>query len=163
MRIGVFAVLYKQFSLSEEAPIKLLPRAPLPWRSAPAGTRRPITALIDELLTSAQKRKTYLKAVESRGLITSALSCHSDPINPDPQMAKDADEVFRKSVKLAERLGVPVVNDFSGLPAGAPGDKCPTGSPAPGRRTSRKFSITSGTRWPSPTGGRPPNSPRNTM
>ena len=39
--------------------------------------------------------------------------------------AKTADEVFSKAIRLAELLGVPVVNGFSGLPAGSPTDSMP--------------------------------------
>jgi sugar phosphate isomerase/epimerase len=124
MRIGVFAVLYKQFPF-EEALDKIAAAGATAVEIGTGGYPGGDHCPIDELLASAQKRKNYLKAVESRGLIISALSCHSDPINPDPQIAKDADEVFQKSVKLAEMMAIPVVVNFSGLPAGGPGDKYP--------------------------------------
>jgi sugar phosphate isomerase/epimerase len=76
-------------------------------------------------LESEAKREDYLGAITSRGLILSALSVHNNPVHPDPKVAKQADDDFRKSIKLANLLGVPVVNTFSGLPAGAPGDKMP--------------------------------------
>jgi sugar phosphate isomerase/epimerase len=78
---------------------------------------------VDELLESAEKRKAYLQAVESRSLIISSFSCHDNPLHPDKAIAGKADEDFRKSVLLAEKMGVPVVNTFSGCPAGRPGDK----------------------------------------
>jgi len=80
---------------------------------------------VDELLSSEEKRKAYLKAVESRGMIISAFSCHWDPLSPDTRVAKESDEVFKKSVDLAQMMGVRAVNVLSGLPAGAPGDKMP--------------------------------------
>ena len=55
----------------------------------------------------------------------SALSIHNNPLHPDAEVAREADETFRKAIRLAEALGVPVVNTFSGLPAGAPGDTMP--------------------------------------
>jgi sugar phosphate isomerase/epimerase len=80
---------------------------------------------VDELLESQAKRDEYLEAIASRGLILSALSCHNNPLHPDPDVAKLADETIRKSVKLAALLGVPVVNGFSGLPAGSSNDTMP--------------------------------------
>ncbi len=80
---------------------------------------------VDELLKSESKRAEYLEAISSRGLIISALSCHNNPIHPDQEVAKEADEVFRRTVRLAQLLEVPVINTFSGLPAGAAGDRMP--------------------------------------
>jgi sugar phosphate isomerase/epimerase len=76
-------------------------------------------------LDSASRRDEYLEAIHTRGLILSALSVHDNPIHPDSNRAREADENFRRGVQLAALLGVPVVNAFSGLPAGAPGDKMP--------------------------------------
>jgi len=80
---------------------------------------------VDELLESQSKREEYMKAITSRGLILSALSVHSNPIHPNKDIATEADTVFRKGVRLAQLLEVPVVNAFSGLPAGAPKDTMP--------------------------------------
>jgi sugar phosphate isomerase/epimerase len=41
----------------------------------------------------------------------SALSCHGDPLHPDPERAKQNREANRNTVLLAEKLGVPVVID----------------------------------------------------
>ena len=80
---------------------------------------------VDELLTSAAKRDAYLAAIHGRGLILSALSVHNNPLHPDRTIAAEADTTIRKAVELAAKLGVPVVNGFSGLPGGAPGDTTP--------------------------------------
>jgi sugar phosphate isomerase/epimerase len=55
----------------------------------------------------------------------SALSVHNNPVDPDAGVAQKADEDLRKAVRLAQLLEVPVVNGFSGLPAGTPGDTMP--------------------------------------
>ncbi len=80
---------------------------------------------VDELLESESKREEYLEAVTARGLIISAFSCHNNPVDPNPEVAREADEVFRRTVRLASLMEVPVINTFSGLPAGAPGDRMP--------------------------------------
>ncbi|GAA0614562.1 sugar phosphate isomerase/epimerase [Virgibacillus siamensis] len=69
---------------------------------------------LDALLESESKRKGYMDEVYKRGLSISAFSCHANPISPDPVYAKESDETFRKTVRLAEMLGVSVVNCFSG-------------------------------------------------
>ena len=48
----------------------------------------------------------------------SALSCHNNPIAPLPQVAQEADELLRKTIKLASLMNVPVVNGFSGISGG---------------------------------------------
>ena len=80
---------------------------------------------VDELLESESKRQEYLEAITSRGLILSAFSCHNNPVHPNEETAQEADEVLRKTVRLASLMDVPVINCFSGLPAGAPEDTMP--------------------------------------
>jgi sugar phosphate isomerase/epimerase len=58
-------------------------------------------------------------------MIISALSCHYEPLSPDKRLAKKSDEILRKSIRLANLIGVPVINVLSGLPAGAPNDTRP--------------------------------------
>ena len=58
---------------------------------------------VDELLGSEPKRNAYRAALDSRGLILSALSCHYEPLSPDPALAKESDAIFRKAVRLASR------------------------------------------------------------
>ena len=65
--------------------------------------------------------RDYRQSFADAGLSISALSCHSNPLHPDPAVARAADEVFRQSVCLAERLEVPVVVTFSGCPGDSEG------------------------------------------
>lgn len=80
---------------------------------------------IDRLLENKPEREAYQRAIDERDMIISALSCHGNPIHPDPVTAKKADELFRKTVQLAMLMGIPVVNTFSGLPAGCEEDRMP--------------------------------------
>jgi sugar phosphate isomerase/epimerase len=57
-----------------------------------------------------------LDLIKASGLTISALSCHGNPLHPVQKIARDYDEVFRKTVKLAQQHGVPVVVTFSGCP-----------------------------------------------
>jgi len=74
----------------------------------------------DELLASAAKLRSFRRAVESRGLIISALSCHGNPLHPKAALARRDHTVFEKTVKLAARLDVGAVVTFSGCPGGGP-------------------------------------------
>jgi sugar phosphate isomerase/epimerase len=124
MRIGVFTALWGNLSF-EEGLDKAVAAGVSAVEIGSGGYPGSPHCPVDELLDSESKRQDYLEAITSRGLILSGLSCHSNPVDPDPEVAKQADEDFRKSVRLASLLEVPVVNAFSGLPAGAPGDKMP--------------------------------------
>jgi len=85
----------------------------------------------DELNKSKPKRDGFLKAIESRGLVLSALSCHGNPLHPNAKTAKAHHEVFRATVALAAQLGVTEVNGFSGLPGGCATDQTPNWVVAP--------------------------------
>ena len=80
---------------------------------------------VDELLKSQRKAKSLLDAIHSRGLKISALNCAGNPIHPNRKIAAAHDGDFRKALRLAERLGVGVVINFSGCPGDHPGAKWP--------------------------------------
>ncbi|HEY7446386.1 MAG TPA: sugar phosphate isomerase/epimerase [Vicinamibacterales bacterium] len=71
---------------------------------------------VDGLLGDAGRAGEYRRTIADAGLTISALSCHGNPLHPDAATAKCYDEVFRKTVKLAERLEVSTVVTFSGCP-----------------------------------------------
>jgi sugar phosphate isomerase/epimerase len=79
----------------------------------------------DALLGSADCARDYRKKITDAGLTISALSCHGNPLHPDNAIARDYDELFRKTVRLAERLEVPVVVTFSGCPGDSEDAKHP--------------------------------------
>src|ERR1043166_4778305 len=77
---------------------------------------------IAKLIESDSARRELLLAVASRGLMISALSAHGNPLHPDKNLAQSHHDSFRTAVLLAEKLGVPVLNGFSGCPGGSPAD-----------------------------------------
>ncbi|WP_054956603.1 sugar phosphate isomerase/epimerase family protein [Paenibacillus dakarensis] len=84
-----------------------------------------------ELLESETALKNFKQAIESRGLIISALSCHGNPLHPQKQIAQEYHDTFVKTVELAEKLEVPVVNTFSGCPGDHENAKYPNWPVAP--------------------------------
>lgn len=84
-----------------------------------------------ELLENDTALKNFKNAVESRGLMISALSCHGNPLHPQKQIAKDFHDTYVKTVELAEKLEVPVVNTFSGCPGDHEDAKYPNWPVAP--------------------------------
>ena len=80
---------------------------------------------VDDLLADPAKAKAWVKKFEDRGIHVATLSCHGNPIHPDPKHAARDAEIFKKTVLLAERIGVKVIVGFSGCPGGAPADTQP--------------------------------------
>ena len=79
----------------------------------------------DELLADGSKLKHLQKLVADRKLEISALSCHGNPLHPRPEIGHAHAEDLRKTIRLAERLGVTRVVGFSGCPAGNATDTTP--------------------------------------
>lgn len=117
MKLGVFTPVFNNLTFPE-----MLDRAEkLGLEAVEIGTGgNPGDAHLnlDELLASSQKRHEYLAQVENHGLIISAFSCHNNPISPLVDVAQKADETLRKTIRLAELMNVPVVNEFSGISGG---------------------------------------------
>jgi sugar phosphate isomerase/epimerase len=80
---------------------------------------------VQELLDDPNKAKAWMKKFEDRGIHVATLSCHGNPIHPDPAHAQRDTESMRRTILLAERLGVKVIVGFSGCPGGSPTDKTP--------------------------------------
>ena len=80
---------------------------------------------VDALLSNKGRARDFRTRFEDAGLMLSALSCHGNPVHPIARVAHDADTVFRKTVRLAERLDVATVVTLSGCPGGAPSDITP--------------------------------------
>lgn len=76
-------------------------------------------------LADASLRDKLMADVARHGLTISALSCHGNPVHPDPEVARLHERAQDVAVRLAPLLGVNVVCTFSGCPGGAPGDQTP--------------------------------------
>jgi sugar phosphate isomerase/epimerase len=124
MKIGIFTPPYQDKQLDETLDILKglgAQAAEIGTGGYPGSQHCPV----DELLESASLQADYLEKFESRGMIISAFSCHYEPLSPDKSIAEESDVIFKKTVRLAKMMNVPVVNVLSGLPAGAPGDTMP--------------------------------------
>ena len=77
------------------------------------------------MLEDASALDQFKNKFADHGVSISALSCHGNPIHPDPAQAKQFQEVNRKTILLAEKLGVTEIVDFSGCPGDSPDAKAP--------------------------------------
>lgn len=114
MRVGCFTALLAQFSLDqviEKLKSLDITTVELGTGNYPGDPHCKLSMLEDEAAFQAFKEK-----IGANGISISALSCHGEPLHPDPAIRQANQEVQRKSILLAEKLGVPVVIDFSGCP-----------------------------------------------
>lgn len=115
MKLGVFAVLFAGRPLDEALDYIAqtgLEAVEIGAGNYPGDAHCPV----DELLSSPDKRKEYLKKFSSRKLEISAISVHGNPLHPDKSFAKRNHDTFVKGVRLAAQLGVKNVIVFSGCP-----------------------------------------------
>ncbi len=77
------------------------------------------------MLDNPAQLDEFRKTLQDYGFSISALSCHGNPLHPDPAIAEEHQEVARKTIQLCEKLGVGVMVDFSGCPGDGPGAKRP--------------------------------------
>jgi sugar phosphate isomerase/epimerase len=77
------------------------------------------------MLDSKTALKEFKQKLDDNGFTISALSCHGEPLHPNPAIAKASQDTNRKAILLAEKLGVPVVVDFSGCPGDSDKAKYP--------------------------------------
>lgn len=80
---------------------------------------------VQELLSDSSKLNAWKKKFEDRNIRVATLSCHGNPVHPDPAIAQRDADIFRRTVLLAEKLDVRVIVGFSGCPGANPTDKNP--------------------------------------
>ena len=123
MRVGVFTPLLSQLPLAEV--LKKL--AGLHIDTVELGTGNYVSDAHCKLsmLENAAPLADFKKALSDRGFNISALSCHGNPLHPDKAQAQQFRDVSRKTILLAEKLGVRVMVDFSGCPGDSPNATAP--------------------------------------
>ncbi|MCU1316867.1 MAG: hypothetical protein JWN63_2189, partial [Candidatus Acidoferrum typicum] len=122
--IGVFDPVYDQLSLDamlDKVTALGLEAMEIGTGGYPNNRHCPL----DELIADRGKAKAWQKKFEDRGIRVATLSCHGNPIHPDPKHAQKDTDTFHKTVLLAEMLDVKVIVGFSGCPGGTPQDTQP--------------------------------------
>ncbi len=123
MKLGLLTVLYAKLSLDEV----LRKIKPLGIRTVELGTGNypGDSHLKLEWLSAPAKIKEFKQKLEDQGFAISALSCHGNPLHPNKQIAGAHQETSRKTILMAEKLGVTRVLDFSGCPGDSENAKYP--------------------------------------
>ena len=123
MRVGVFTALLAKLSLDEA--IEKLKNIGITTVELGTGNYPGDPHCKLSMLESKTALKEFKQKLEDNGFSISALSSHGNPLHPNPAIAKANQEISRKTVLLAEKLGVPVVIDFSGCPGDSDKAKYP--------------------------------------
>lgn len=67
----------------------------------------------------------FAESVSSRGLRIAALGCYGNPLHPDEERARAAQDDFIAMCAVASELSVDRITVISGVPAGGPHDRAP--------------------------------------
>ncbi len=114
MKLGVFTPLLSQLPLKDVLS-KLqsleIKTVELATGNYPGDAHCKLTMLQD-----GGELASFKRLLDDHGVSISALSCHGNALDPDQARARQAREVSRQTILLAEKLEVPVVVDFSGCP-----------------------------------------------
>jgi sugar phosphate isomerase/epimerase len=127
MKIGIFTALFHDQPIERaldyiaEAGIKAVE---LGGGAYPGSRHLDDLGGVVSLINDEAGRRSLKNMLDSRGLELTAISVHGNPLHPDKAIAQDHHNAFRNAVLLAEKLGIGVVNGFSGCPSG-PGGKNP--------------------------------------
>lgn len=132
MKLGVFTPVFAHLSTADMiARVKSLRHV----EAVELGTGGwPGRAHLDDLCEMIEghcRATTYRQMLADAGLTISALSCHGNPLHPDPAIAQADDALFRQTVRLAARMQVPTVVTFSGCPGDSEEAKHPNWIAAP--------------------------------
>lgn len=123
MRVGVFTALLAEFSLQQV--LDKLKKLDISTVELGTGNYPGDPHCKLSMLSDRAALKDFKQKLADEGFSISALSCHGNPLHPDKSVARDYQEISRKTVLLAERLEVPVVIDFSGCPGDSDKAKYP--------------------------------------
>ncbi len=124
MRLGVFTNLMGSQTL-EEAIVYFKSKGIEAVELGCGGFPGKAHANPKELLADDAKCEALKKLVADNDMIISALSVHGNPLHPDKEIAKQFADDMIDAILLAEKLGVEVINCFSGCPGDSEGSKHP--------------------------------------
>jgi sugar phosphate isomerase/epimerase len=114
MRVGVFTALLSELPLAEalkKITALHIDTVELGTGNYPGDAHCKLTMLED-----GSALGEFKKVLADHGVGVSALSCHGNALHPDKDRARHDRDVSRRTILLAEKLGIPVVVDFSGCP-----------------------------------------------
>lgn len=77
------------------------------------------------LLNDDAKLAEFLDTIKRHNLEISAFSCHANPVHPNKDIAKKFDDQLTNAILLCEKVGINILNTFSGCPGDGPNSDKP--------------------------------------
>lgn len=114
MKLGLYTALFVDISLDEV--IRRVRPLGIEALEFATGNYGAPTFLHPDWLDQPARLRELRQKLEDAGLIISALGCGGNVLHPDPQVGQKHAETHRRTVLLAEALGVQTVINFSGCP-----------------------------------------------
>ena len=90
----------------------------------------PVHLPIEDLRSSQTARSEYLALFDEAGVALTALNCNGNPLDPDPEGARQAQDIYT-SIEVAALLGVKRVVTMSGAPGSEPSSRLPVWNVVP--------------------------------
>jgi len=118
MHVGVFTPLLSQLPLA--AVFKKLKALQIDTVELGTGNYPGDAHCKLSMIENSSELAEFQRALADHGATISALSCHGNALHPDKSRAQHDREISRKTILLAEKLGISVVVDFSGCPGDSP-------------------------------------------
>lgn len=115
MKLGVLTVLFGNDPL-EETLQYLSSKGVTMVELGAGGFTNPSHLQPEKLIDNPQEQQKLKDLLQKYNMGISALSCHGNPVHPNQEIAKEHDEIYRRTVRLAEQLGVDTIVTFSGCP-----------------------------------------------
>jgi len=114
MKLGLYTALFTDVSLDEVIRrVRPLGIEALEFATGNYGPPRFVHA---DWFDQPDRLRELRQKLDDAGLIISALGCAGNVLHPDPQVGPQHAETHRRTVLLAEALGVQTVINFSGCP-----------------------------------------------
>jgi sugar phosphate isomerase/epimerase len=123
MRLGILTALFHSLTLDEV--IKTIGKLNISTVELGTGNYPGDPHCKLSLLDDDHARREFQQKLKDHGISISALSCHGNPLHPMKEIREKYVETSRKTIQLAEKLGVEVVIDFSGCPGDSETAKYP--------------------------------------
>lgn len=116
MKLGVFTALFSDWPA--EKAFDFVSKLGYEMVEIGAGGYVPSTHLPDGKIESILQGKAthYKQTIKKYGLEISALSCHSNHLDPNLKKRKEINDHFKKVIEAASQLDVSIVVTFSGCP-----------------------------------------------
>ncbi len=124
MKLGVLTTLFSDKSL-EETLQYLSHRGVEMVEIGVGGFPGNAHANPEVLLNDHKKLNEFIDLFKKYNMEISSLSVHGNPIHPDKEIAAKFHHDFVQAVLLAEKLGINIINTFSGCPGGSKDDITP--------------------------------------